>query len=170
VRAFTKHLPDTRDPHRGQALVEFAFILPILLILTLGLIDLGRAFVFGVSVQEGARQAARLAASANFDPSVDDTAVIGRLLASSSPALVGCALTPNVTQSCNGGTWRFSIDINNGAYTSIPLARNANALAGAKVRVTAAGSVALLPGFQTGAFGLSLPQISVQGQAAMVVL
>lgn len=170
MRAFPKPSHSGCELHRGQALVEFAIILPIFLVLTLGVIDLGRAFVFGISVQEGARQAARLAATANNDPSVDDAAVIGRLVASSSPALVGCALTANVSQGCNGGTWRFSIDVNNGAYTSITTARSNNALAGAKVRITAAGSVALLPGFQTGAFGLSLPQINVQGQAAMVAL
>jgi Flp pilus assembly protein TadG len=174
VRAFPKSSPHIGELHRGQALVEFAFILPIVLILTLGLIDLGRAFVFGISVQEGARQAARLAASANYDATVDDSAITGRLIASSSPALVGCPLTPNTTVTCNGGTWRYSIDINNGTYTSISTARTAltpsNAFSGASVRVTATGSIALLPGFQTGAFGLSLPQIGVQGQAAMVVL
>ena len=62
------------------------------------------------------------------------------------------------------------MDVANGAYPTLAAARTANVLAGADVRVTALGSVALLPGFQTGAFGLTLPNIGVQGQAAMVVL
>ena len=168
MRAFTKSSPHARGTHRAQALVEFAFVLPIMLILTLGLFDLGRAFVLGISVQEGARQAARLAAAAGYETTITDAAVLGRLIASSSPALVGCPPTPGVDQTCGGGTWRFTVDV--GGYQTIAAARNANALSGANVRVTAAGSVALLPGFQTGAFGLTLPQIGVQGQAAMVVL
>jgi Flp pilus assembly protein TadG len=170
VRPFTKSSPRAHEIHRAQALVEFAFVLPIMLILTLGLFDLGRAFVLGISVQEGTRQAARLAAGASYDSTITDAAILGRLIASSSPALVGCPATLDLNQTCGGGNWRFTIEVANGAYPTIAAARTANALSGANVRVTAAGSVALLPGFQTGAFGLTLPQIGVQGQAAMVVL
>ena len=163
---------------RAQALVEFALVLPVMLLMLLGMIDLGRAFVFGVATQEGARQAARLAASANYDVFVDDSSVFGRLVASSAPALVGCSATPptppntTTTQSCNGGTWTFSVCVNDGTNpcNTIAGARTARTLAGAKVTVTAAGSVALVPGLQTGAFGLVLPTITVQGQTAMVVL
>jgi Flp pilus assembly protein TadG len=158
-------------------MVEFVLVLPIMLALTLGLIDLGRAFVFGVSVQEGARQAARLAASANYDLQVDDNAVFGRLVAASTPALVGCQNSTPVTawpgnRTCNGGTWTFNVSIINGSttYPTLAAARSANALGGAKITATAGGSVALVPGVQMGAFGLVLPQISVQGQAAMVIL
>jgi Flp pilus assembly protein TadG len=141
------------------------------LILLLGMIDLGRAFVFGVATQEGARQAARLAASANNDVNVDDSAVLGRLVASSAPALTGCSSTTS-NQTCNGGTWTFSVCVSNngGPCTTVAAARTANTLAGSKVTVTAAGSVSLLAGFQTGAFGLSLPSITVHGQSSMVVL
>lgn len=157
--------------HQAQALVEFAIILPVMLVMTLGLIDLGRAFVFGVSVQEGSRQAARLAATANYDTSVTDSAVLGRLVGASIPALTGC-LSQTTTQTCNGGSWTFTINVVNGGttYTTIAAARTANALPGAQVTVTAAGAVALLPGLNTGAFGLSLPQINVQGQSAMAIL
>ena len=41
---------------------------------------------------------------------------------------------------------------------------------GIQVTVKAAGPVALLPGVSTGAFGLTLPNINVQGQSTMVVL
>lgn len=157
---------------RGQALIEFALVVPVMLILLLGMIDLGRAFVFGVSTQEGARQAARLAASSNYDVNIDDTAVLGRLVAASAPALVGCAASTTGNQSCNGGTWTFSVCVSNGggSCTTIASARAASTLPGSKVTVTAAGSVSLLPGFDTGAFGLSLAPITVQGQSAMEIL
>ncbi len=142
-----------------------------MLLMTLGVIDLGRAFVFGVAVQEGSRQAARIAANASQDTTLTDAAVLGRLIAASNPALVGCASSTSA-QSCNGGTWTFAISVLSGGntYSSIAAARTASALPGAQVTVTATGAVALLPGVSTGTFGLTLPQISVQGQSAMVVL
>lgn len=157
---------------RAQAVIEFALIVPVLLILVLGLIDLGRAFVFGVSIQEGARQATRLAASSNYDINVDDNAVLGRLVAASAPALVGCNASTTPNQSCNGGTWSLNLSVVNGAmtYPTVAAARAANALPGSTVTVTANGSVALLAGFRTEFLGLALPQIGVQGQAVMVVL
>ena len=157
---------------RGQALIEFALVVPVMLILLLGMIDLGRAFVFGVTTQEGARQATRLAASANYDINVDDAAVLGRLVAASTPALISCAASTTTNQSCNGGAWTFSVCVSSagGPCTTVAAARAANTLAGSKVTVTAAGSVGLLPGFDAGAFGLKLAQISVQGQSAMIIL
>jgi Flp pilus assembly protein TadG len=151
--------------------VEFAFVLPVMLVLLLGMIDLGRAFVFGVSAQEGSREAARLAALANYDNTVDDNAVLGRLVASSAPALSGCTASAG-TQSCNGGSWTFTLCVQNGAgsCTTIAAARAAQTLAGSQVTITAAGSVALLPGMQTGAFGVSLGGITVQGKTTMVIL
>jgi Flp pilus assembly protein TadG len=153
-------------------MVEFMIVLPIMLALTLGLIDLGRAFAFGVSVQEGARQAARLAASAGYDVNVDDGAVLGRFLAASTPALVGCLASTTANQSCNGGTWTLNLTVVNGAntYPTLAAARLANGLAGANVTVTALGSIGLVPGFQTGSFGIVMPQIGVRAQAAMVIL
>ena len=50
-----------RDDRRGQALVEFALILPILLILLLGILDFSRAVAAYNSVSNGARSGARVA-------------------------------------------------------------------------------------------------------------
>jgi Flp pilus assembly protein TadG len=156
---------------RAQALVEFAFVLPIMLLLLLGMIDLGRAFVFGVATQEGSRQAARLAASANYNMQVDDAAVLGRLVAASAPALTGCSAT-TTSQSCNGGSWTFNVCVSSsgGPCTTVAAARSANTLAGSQVTVTATGSVGLFPGLDTGIFGLKLGQIGVRGQSSMVIL
>lgn len=49
------------DARRGQSLVEFALVLPILLILLLGLLDFGRAVSAYNSVSNGARTGARVA-------------------------------------------------------------------------------------------------------------
>ena len=47
--------------HRGQALVEFALILPIFMLILVGLIDFGRAVYAYNTVNQAAREAARLA-------------------------------------------------------------------------------------------------------------
>ena len=46
--------------HKGQTLAEFALTLPILLILTFGIIEFGRIFQAWVTLQNSARAAASL--------------------------------------------------------------------------------------------------------------
>jgi Flp pilus assembly protein TadG len=157
--------------------VEFAIILPVILLMTLGLIDLGRAFVYGVAVQEGTRQAARLAINAANDSGVTDQSVLGRLIASSSPALDGCTPQTSPPQICNGITLSVQVVVNGTTYTSLSAAKAdtnwataVTSSGGVKVTAKAAGPVALLPGVSTGNYGLQLPQINIQGQSAMVVL
>lgn len=50
-------------PHqRGQSMVEFALVLPILLVLLLGLADFGRVFTAGIALEAAARNGAEAAA------------------------------------------------------------------------------------------------------------
>lgn len=51
-----------RESERGQALVEFTMVLPILLILLFALVDFGRAFYTWLLVTNAAREGARIAA------------------------------------------------------------------------------------------------------------
>lgn len=142
-----------------------------MLVMLLGMIDLGRAFVFGVSTQDGVREAARLAQRAATDVALTDSVVLDRLIAASNPALLGCASTLNTQQTCGGGTWTLTIDVltpNGTPYTSIAAAKADANFPGSKLTVTARGSVSLLAGFQT-SWGWTLSPITVQGQAAMVV-
>jgi Flp pilus assembly protein TadG len=158
-------------PHTSaQALVEFAIILPVMLIMLLGSLDVGRALVFGVAVQDGAREASRLGATG----SASDTDVLNRLVAASAPALTGCTaiLTP---QTCGGGTWTFTNTIltPNGTFASIALAKAGCQfpgclLGGSKLTVTARGQVSMFQGFSIG--DMQLFQIGAQGQAVMVMV
>lgn len=52
---------DGRTDRRGQALAEFALVLPVVLLLIFGLIDLGRAVFLANSVTNAAREGARFA-------------------------------------------------------------------------------------------------------------
>jgi Flp pilus assembly protein TadG len=54
-----------RKKHSGQSLVEFAVALPVLLLLLLGMLDLGRAFFVREQVSDAARAALREAVTAN---------------------------------------------------------------------------------------------------------
>jgi Flp pilus assembly protein TadG len=52
--------PDRRD-ERGQALMEFAVVLPVFLVILLGMIDIGRGVWANNTVANAAREAARYA-------------------------------------------------------------------------------------------------------------
>jgi len=53
----------TRRRQRGQSLVEFAIVVPILLLLISGGADLTRAFFVGIQISDASRQAALYAAN-----------------------------------------------------------------------------------------------------------
>jgi TadE-like protein len=53
---------------RGQALVEFAFVFPVIALLAFGFIDIGRAVFAYTTLTNAARQGARVAAVNQLDP------------------------------------------------------------------------------------------------------
>ncbi len=55
-------MPRASTPPRGQALAEFALVVPILLVLLLAVGDLGRLFAAGIVVQSASRDAAEAGA------------------------------------------------------------------------------------------------------------
>ncbi len=102
-----------RDGWKAQGLVEFALILPILLVTLFVLIELARVLHAWMAVENGARFGVRLAVTGEFDPSlcpggvcVDDTAeknarlksIYGAAEAGSASVLRDFAVT-DVTQN-----------------------------------------------------------------------
>jgi Flp pilus assembly protein TadG len=53
--------PHRPERTRGQALVEFALILPVFLLVLMGILDLGRAVYYSSTLSNAAREAARQA-------------------------------------------------------------------------------------------------------------
>lgn len=51
-----------RDPEEGAALIEFALVLPVLLVLLLGMLDFGKAFNYWIDQTHLANEGARWAA------------------------------------------------------------------------------------------------------------
>ena len=105
----------TRSPVRrrsGQSLVEMALVLPMLAVLTFGLLDFGRAYYYQVSITNAAREGARTAilnvyvgplmpscASGNgyaTCPVQTDDAIVGAVNAE----LQGTGITPASIQIC----------------------------------------------------------------------
>lgn len=63
LRPADGHRHDRRNRRRGQSLVEFAIVLPILLFLTLVALDFGRVYLGWINLQSMSRIAANLAAN-----------------------------------------------------------------------------------------------------------
>ena len=63
-----KNLLQKRE--RGQALVEFALVLPILLVLLCGIVDFGWLYYNQITLNNAAREGARYAA-VHYDPACD---------------------------------------------------------------------------------------------------
>ena len=59
------NLAHKRHFDRGAAAVEMAFVLPILILLTFGIIDFSRVFNAEIQISQGAREGARIAALAD---------------------------------------------------------------------------------------------------------
>lgn len=66
VRSFARHMRE----EGGGAAVEFALVLPILVLLVFGIVEFGGAFNTDLSVTHAAREGARLAAVGNWDKAV----------------------------------------------------------------------------------------------------
>lgn len=60
IRRFVASRADTRD--RGSAAVEFALILPILLLVLFGIVDFGRLYFTQITLTDAAREGARVLA------------------------------------------------------------------------------------------------------------
>jgi hypothetical protein len=60
---------NSKNSENAQGMVEFALILPLLLLLVLGIIEMGRVMFYYISVTSSAREAARYGAAAGSSTS-----------------------------------------------------------------------------------------------------
>ena len=96
---------------KGQAMVEFALLLPILLLLFSGIINFGWIFGNQLLANNAAREAARYTAIHYSDSSSDDdSAVATGIVAARAPTLVSPTVT--VSKSASGDSITVSIGSN----------------------------------------------------------
>jgi Flp pilus assembly protein TadG len=100
------------EGERGAALVEFALVLPLLLVLVFGIIEASWAFGQQNDIRHGAREGARLAAVDHGDVTVIALEVCDRMdvvYPASNPIIT---LTPTSVESTRGGLATINVRTN----------------------------------------------------------
>ena len=82
----------SQAPTRGQALVEFALVLPVFVLLLIGMMDFGFALYSRMTVINAAREGARAAVTAP-DPTVIPVLVQSRVTGAANGLSVGATTT-----------------------------------------------------------------------------
>lgn len=84
---------------RGQSLVELALALPLLLILLLGMVDVGRAYIYTTALTNAAREGAYYAVTTN---GATTTQVQQRVCNETGFTAYGTACASGITVLCSG--------------------------------------------------------------------
>ncbi|MCL6451435.1 MAG: pilus assembly protein [Acetobacteraceae bacterium] len=77
---------------RGQAVVELALLLPVLLLVLLGIAEVGRLVAVDLALQHAAREGARLGATGASDAEITQRVLDSAVLL--DPALLTVSITP----------------------------------------------------------------------------
>jgi Flp pilus assembly protein TadG len=101
---------DSRRPSRsrGQSIVELGLALPLLLLLVLGTVDIGRAFFDYIQMRDGAFEGVRYGARIPSDTTGIQTAVTNHGVPSGSTVGVACS---GDTTNCSSVTTGESVTI-----------------------------------------------------------
>jgi Flp pilus assembly protein TadG len=117
----------------GQSVVEFALVLPILLMVVLGIMEFGWLFYGNIVMTSSAREGARTAAILAGDGKIDDNDkdAIGNIVANhlSSTSITLVTNYPLVSASLNGTPKNLS-DIPDGSEVKVTVKGNMTPLVG----------------------------------------
>ena len=95
---------------KGQSLVEFAIILPVVLLLLMGIIEFGMMFNSYLTIQNVAREGARLGIVGGSD--IEIKTLIRDISPNLTPGDLTVNLTPAEGSRKSGETLKVSIDYN----------------------------------------------------------
>ncbi|MGH7579909.1 MAG: TadE/TadG family type IV pilus assembly protein [Gemmatimonadales bacterium] len=106
-----------RKSGAGQALVEFALILPIMLLIMVGILEFARAWNLHQALTDATREGARRAAVADEDMASPDSAKAavwrGLSQAGYDPKAAGASYTVTLTVIGETGVWKTSGEVVN---------------------------------------------------------
>jgi Flp pilus assembly protein TadG len=111
-----------RGDDRGAAAVEFALVLPVLVLLLFGIVDFGRLLNAEITLTQAAREGARVAALVDADAAADQiTRATGSLSGGlAAPEIVACPATPGLDDDASVTlTYTFTFLTPVGALASI---------------------------------------------------
>src|SRR5579863_9215241 len=95
--------PNRMTAQRGNAIVEFAILAPLLIVLTLGTIELGRYAYFAILVSNAAQAGA--AYGSQNDGTANDAAGIGAAIAQDASPNPIASVTANPAPFTEYGCW-----------------------------------------------------------------
>jgi len=120
-----------RDRERGAAAVEFALVLPVLLLLVLGMLEFSRAYNVQISLTNAAREGARVMAI-HDDLTMAKNAAIAAAAPSAALTAAQVTVTPSSCSATPGATVKATI--------SYPLTLMTG-MFGASIPMTAVGAM-----------------------------
>ena len=142
---------------RGQSLVEVALALPILLLIVIGIVDIGRVYAHAIATESAAREAALYAARTPA-ATAEQICQRARDELGAGPAALPCSTSP-MTIVCQRGGAPCASDT--GVLWQTP--------GGGDVRVTVTYRLALLTGVLVGR-GFGSSPVAISGSAAFTGL
>ena len=120
----------------GQAIVEAALLTPLMLVLLIGTVDVGRLFYYDITVQNAVREGARRAIDVTRTDSEIQNSVTS---AAPGITLTGISVTPSTRTSTTTGTVSVSA-----TYSFTPWTPGVSSMLGSSVSVTRAASMLIL--------------------------
>ena len=126
----TKKQRSSWSSERGQALIETAFVLPIVLMLSVAIFEFGRAYQTWQILTNAAREGARVAVLPGSSSSDVQTRVMDYMQAGQLPAAASAsiAIDQNVTMSIGAKTAKASLVTVNYPFSFVMLNPIANLL------------------------------------------
>jgi hypothetical protein len=129
------HALDVRASRRGQSVVEFALVAPIMIVLLLAVVDLSRIYTTMISVESAAREAADYGTfgSQRWDPTLFDLTPDGTVAQMERRACRAASNLPDYRgpdDNCSNPTFAYELSGDRGAtWTASPTADEVTALA-----------------------------------------
>jgi Flp pilus assembly protein TadG len=155
MTAFFRHARRLAGHHRGNLMIEFSLALPILMLLLVGLLDLGRFSLQKSAMLQGAREGAQYGIVAPTESTNINTT------AQNATGLTGATATNTVFCECVSGT-TVSCTTTCGSGQTLKK----------YVTVTTSGSFSSIMGAATtgfGSFGSWTPPTSVSASVTLIV-